>query len=203
MDAAKIVFLNKGFKSATMEDIAIAAGLTKPTIYRYFQNKDILCYELFMPSLNEMGEQAKSLKEKMISNEINTGKMFIHTFFEGLLKVYFMSPDTFRIINSVIASGEFFKLRESIYSKMTEMVIQNLLSGREVLEIAMKKKLIQQYDPVLIGDVLYGFFIGTMEAANITIQATDKARDSNYHMSEMQKRIELAIDLVSKAIIYE
>jgi AcrR family transcriptional regulator len=55
-----------------MEDIAIAAGLTKPTIYRYFKNKDILCYELFMPSLNEMGEQAKSLKEKMISNEIKT-----------------------------------------------------------------------------------------------------------------------------------
>lgn len=103
----------------------------------------------------------------------------------------------------VIESGEFFKLRESIYSKMTEMVIHNLLSGREVLEIAMKKKLIQQYDPVVIGDVFYGFFIGTMEAANITIQTTDKATDSDYHKAEMQKRIELAIELVSKAIICE
>ncbi len=203
LDAAKIVFLNKGYKSATMDDIAIEAGLTKPTIYRYFKNKDIICYELFMPSLNKMGKQAKALKEKMISNEIKNGKMFINIFFEGLLKVYFMSPATFRIINSVIESGEFFKMRESIYSKMAEMVVQNLLSGREVLETAMEKKLIRKYDPVLIGDVLYGFFIGTIEAANITIQTTNKATDSNHHKSEMKKRIELAIDLVSKAIIYK
>jgi AcrR family transcriptional regulator len=42
IEAATVVFAEKGFGGATMEDIADQAGINKATIYRYFDSKDAL-----------------------------------------------------------------------------------------------------------------------------------------------------------------
>ena len=42
IEAATLVFAQKGFDRATMDDIAAAAGINKATIYLYFKNKDAL-----------------------------------------------------------------------------------------------------------------------------------------------------------------
>ena len=39
LDTAGNMFLNYGFKSVTMDDIANEIGISKKTIYKYFQNK--------------------------------------------------------------------------------------------------------------------------------------------------------------------
>ena len=39
LDKANDLFLNLGFKSVTMDDIASALGVSKKTIYKYFKNK--------------------------------------------------------------------------------------------------------------------------------------------------------------------
>jgi len=40
--AAKLVFLEKGFDAANMDDVAARAGTSKPTIYAYFDTKEAL-----------------------------------------------------------------------------------------------------------------------------------------------------------------
>ena len=59
--AAKSVFLDKGFHSTTMDDIALAANTTKRTVYNHFQNKEQLfrevigfAVELFMGRLPDL-----------------------------------------------------------------------------------------------------------------------------------------------------
>ncbi|MEK5373437.1 TetR/AcrR family transcriptional regulator [Paenibacillus sp. FSL P2-0173] len=42
MEAAQIVFTNKGFEQATMQEIAKEAGLGVATIFRYFPKKEQL-----------------------------------------------------------------------------------------------------------------------------------------------------------------
>lgn len=49
LDAALVVFSQKGFVNASMDDIAAEAGLTKPTLYQYFPSKD----ELFTAMMTE------------------------------------------------------------------------------------------------------------------------------------------------------
>lgn len=39
LEAARSLFVRCGYKKTTMEDIARAAGITKPTIYTYFEGK--------------------------------------------------------------------------------------------------------------------------------------------------------------------
>lgn len=40
LDAAKGLFARHGYKKVSMSDIAMAAGVTRPTVYAYFPNKD-------------------------------------------------------------------------------------------------------------------------------------------------------------------
>ena len=53
INAAMIVFAEKGFHPATMEDVAKEAGLSKGTIYLYFKNKDDLIFSVLQASLAE------------------------------------------------------------------------------------------------------------------------------------------------------
>ncbi len=46
LDGAKRVFMEQGFDAASMNDITRAAGVSKGTIYVYFQNKEDLFGEL-------------------------------------------------------------------------------------------------------------------------------------------------------------
>jgi len=54
LDAALRVFAKKGYTAATMDAIAAEAGLTKPTLYQYFQNKDELFSQMLIAARKTM-----------------------------------------------------------------------------------------------------------------------------------------------------
>ncbi len=47
LDAAGKLFREHGFQKTTLDDIALALGVTKPFIYTYFKNKQTILVELF------------------------------------------------------------------------------------------------------------------------------------------------------------
>ena len=53
IEAALAVFSQKGLHEASMSDIAQQAGISKATIYLYFQSKDDLIFSALRESLNE------------------------------------------------------------------------------------------------------------------------------------------------------
>lgn len=53
IDGARAVFLARGFDGASMEDVARAAGVSKGTLYVYFENKE----QLFAALIEEESEQ--------------------------------------------------------------------------------------------------------------------------------------------------
>jgi AcrR family transcriptional regulator len=55
LDVALEVFSRKGFHEASMNDIAEAAGVTKPVLYQHFRSKR----ELYLELLREMGDQLR------------------------------------------------------------------------------------------------------------------------------------------------
>jgi len=58
IEGARAVFLAQGFDAASMNDIARAAGVSKGTLYVYFQNKEQLFQAI---CIQECGEQAERL----------------------------------------------------------------------------------------------------------------------------------------------
>ena len=64
MDAAIKVFAERGFHSATVAEIARAAGVADGTIYLYFKSKDDLLLRLFDEKMTSLLEEARADLER-------------------------------------------------------------------------------------------------------------------------------------------
>jgi len=80
LNAALDVFSEKGFHSATVDEIAERAGLGKGTLYRYFSNKETLFKELVRLRLDELERSA---------TDILDGQDDVLTMITKYLRVYF------------------------------------------------------------------------------------------------------------------
>ncbi len=69
LDAAVGVFAEKGFAAARMDDIARRAGVTKGTIYLYFQSKEDVFKALVQGSI---GRQIETVTDAMLRYEGTT-----------------------------------------------------------------------------------------------------------------------------------
>jgi TetR/AcrR family transcriptional regulator len=72
LDAAKVVFLEKGFDGARMQEIADEAGINKALVHYYFRSKDKLfdaifrdAFQQFLPKMAEIMITPKPLFEKL------------------------------------------------------------------------------------------------------------------------------------------
>lgn len=79
LKSAVNLFLNYGFKSVTMDDIASTQGISKKTIYQYFENKTVLVEEavLYLFHTISSGIQAICDLEKNPIEEILEIKKFL------------------------------------------------------------------------------------------------------------------------------
>lgn len=81
LKAAEEVFLEKGFRSTTIDEIAERAGVTKRTLYKLFPSKLALYVDMYDDYLHELGlELAAIAKEHLPSEELIL--MIFDTLFE-------------------------------------------------------------------------------------------------------------------------
>lgn len=67
LDGAKRVFMEQGFDAASMNDITRAAGVSKGTIYVYFENKEDLFAELIQRERYRISESARHALDADVS----------------------------------------------------------------------------------------------------------------------------------------
>jgi len=56
LDAAEAIFGERGFKKTALEDVAAAAGVSRPLVYRYFEDKPTLFAHVLERVLREWNE---------------------------------------------------------------------------------------------------------------------------------------------------
>src|SRR2546425_9496043 len=86
LESAHCIFSKKGYREATMDEIAEGLGLSKPALYRYFQSKEELFREIFR-LFNQA--TAKALRESFKS-----GRLDGETFF-ALIDKWGWTPNLF------------------------------------------------------------------------------------------------------------
>jgi len=72
LDGARAVFLRDGFDGASMNDIARAAGVSKGTLYVYFQSKDQLFAALIRHDKRQQAEQVCLWGERRPGEDIRS-----------------------------------------------------------------------------------------------------------------------------------
>lgn len=74
MDAAQRVFIEKGFERASMDAIAIEAGISKMTVYRNFDSKESLfvacmneqCAEMLVPNRYSPSSDLQTVRKNLV-----------------------------------------------------------------------------------------------------------------------------------------
>jgi len=95
LDAAEKMFLSKGYENTTIDDIAEALEISKPVIYRSFENKERLFLAVASKGahiLYEMMEKKVALEKSGLDKVMATGTVFYQFFTEH--------PDYCRLMHS-------------------------------------------------------------------------------------------------------
>ena len=193
LEAAKKVFFTKGYSGATMDEIALEAEISKPTVYQYFKSKDDLFFSLMLPVVEEIGSQLEAIKDRLADRRYHSGSRLISDMFQGLQKSHDMAPDVFRIIQLFQQTGLVQQLNPQIRDSLNEKGAFNFKTARQIIEMGIEQNLIKDTDPYEYVDVFWGLFVGIVQLEDIKSQTRGGKR-------HLKPTLKLAEDILIAAL---
>lgn len=163
LDAARIVFSSKGYLKSTMDEIALAAEITKPTIYLYFKTKDDLLLSLMQPLIDDIRNRLEIVEEKLLSGKIKDGRGLMMGIFRAFYHGYESLPETFRIVQLFQQQDLISELRPEIRLALDDRGRINLDLCRRLLTKGMQMALIKKVDVYAMADVIWGLMVGVIQ----------------------------------------
>jgi TetR/AcrR family transcriptional regulator, mexJK operon transcriptional repressor len=134
VDAARTLFLRKGYAGTTMEEIAALAGLTKRTVYNNYADKDALFTQIVAEVIAYAVEFARGLHEEFTVG-INAANL--RATLEGLggrLALGIVRAEVVALRRLLIGEArEFPALAAEYYDRAPGQVLEALASGFEHL----------------------------------------------------------------------
>ncbi|MGB6770680.1 MAG: TetR/AcrR family transcriptional regulator [Candidatus Dormiibacterota bacterium] len=99
------IFLARGYDGATMEDIAVHAGVSKQTVYKHFTDKQHLFADIIMSTTDDMDALVGLMTERLTQSSDLTEDLeeLAGTFLAAL-----MEPRVLRLRRLVISSADRF-----------------------------------------------------------------------------------------------
>jgi len=131
LDAAVKTFLRYGFKKTTLEDVADALGMTKSSIYHYFNNKE----ELLQESIRKIFKNTLA-DYKNIFNADNTIMVSYFKMYElFLVTTRQYSPGSIEIAGEMpevfpIMRDDYYAFHTDLVQIMTDRLEQEVEKGR-------------------------------------------------------------------------
>jgi AcrR family transcriptional regulator len=155
-DAAKAVFIHKGFYSATIEDIAKKAELSPATIYLYFKNKDDLYASLNLITLQYLHDQVESV----YSNDSLSVEEKIQGFKDALYKTYQYRPLILRLILHVQLNDVLSSLSAELLNKINNLsqIIMSMIAT--VYKQGVQQGKFIEGHPNAHADIIWAVFTG-------------------------------------------
>jgi AcrR family transcriptional regulator len=151
LDAAMVVFSQKGYHEAKMQEIAQQAGIANGTVYRYFPSKFILATEV----IGATG--ASGFIESL--EESRREKLGLDQFLKTAAQKYFGNLEErlplmrFRI-SEALSHNE---LGRQYYQKLLHRLISDFASAIGQFQ---EKGQVREGDPFVFGHIFYGILFG-------------------------------------------
>jgi len=163
LEAAKKLFFAKGYVKATMDEIALAAEISKPTIYQYFKNKDHLYFSLMIPFIEDLGQQFRKIEVRLRAGQYRTGKKLVGDLFQVSLTSYESTPEVFQIIQIFQQTGLVGELDPEFSSVLDEKGRANFQSLRRIVDLGQERGLLKKVNIYELADIFWGLFVGIVQ----------------------------------------
>ncbi len=190
LKAAEELFVEKGFENTSIEEVVKHAGLTKRTLYQYFQSKEDLYYAVALKGARQLYETSMdALRRGENAREKIRLANLAH------LEFYKEHRDSFQILNynpanreNIEASSHFQQIKLMDAERMlqiTSLMAAGTADGSINPELDMKKA------------VFFGFF--SAFSMLYTIAFTDKSIWKALSMDE-DEFLQFSFDLLADAL---
>jgi TetR/AcrR family transcriptional repressor of mexJK operon len=150
-EAAIGIFLANGYDGATMEDIAVRAGVSKQTVYKHFTDKQNLFADIVLSTTDDMDALVGLIADRL-SKTSDPAKDLEHlaeTFLNAL-----MEPRVLRLRRLVISSADRFpEIATAWYEKGFERALGALATSFRTLA---DRHLLDIGDPALAAEHFVG-----------------------------------------------
>ncbi len=153
LKAAKRLFIERGFKSVTVANIAEKAELSKGAIYLYFSSKEEIYAQILLTDIERFHRE--------ISQIFNGGKSaadILLDFADAYIDIFLKEPEQFRILMNFMLQADTLNLssetRRQIISEMNRTIslIEKILQyGVDSGELTLRKQDIRKMRNVLWG----------------------------------------------------
>lgn len=124
LDAATGLFLSKGYDGTTMDEVAALAAVSKPTLYRYFADKERLYAAIVAATTDNIDGLLRLVADELATSDDpreGLGRL------AGKFLTALMQPDLLRLRRLVIANAERFpEVGQGWFSDGFERVLETL-----------------------------------------------------------------------------
>jgi TetR/AcrR family transcriptional repressor of mexJK operon len=154
MQAATSLFLSRGYDGTSMDDVAALAGVSKPTVYKHFADKQ----QLFAHIVLATTDQAVTLVQLVTETFANTSDVQ-HSLRELARQfiVALMEPDVLRLRRLVIATADRFPdIGRAWYEQGFERALEALAGSFELLAA---QGLLELDDPLVAANHYVGLLL--------------------------------------------
>lgn len=193
LEAAQRVFFSKGYLKSTMDEIAMEAEVTKPTVYLYFKAKDDLFFTLMLPLMDDIHRQLEKAEESLVTGKIKDGGSLIKALFRAFYHGYKTSPETFGIIQLFQQQRLMSELKPDVRAALNDKGRINFDLSRRLLTRGMELGLIKKVNVYEIADVIWALIVGVIQLEDI------KSDDQKGHRLK-ENTLRLAEQLIAEAL---
>ena len=173
-EAAKDLFLKKGYQGSTIEEIAELAELSKGTIYLYFKNKDDLYVSLLLSGIEKLRLKLLEFEKKLNLGKYKNSLEFIMGYYEIHAERYKDDPGSLRIFQTFQLGNLFLLLSKENYGRIAARGHENLIISRRIISRAIEMGAIPKVNPIQLCDILWAVFLGNVQLGESKLVFTKK-----------------------------
>ena len=156
LNAAKEIFMSKGLRAATMEEIARKAELSPGTIYTYFRNKEELYAVLNLIGLQYLYEQNERVyKNKKLSVEVKLIK-----YKDAMYKTFRHDPLLLRVIFHVQLEDSLFTLDKELLEQLNHSAKRIMRLFVDTYEEGVLQGKFRKDHGIILSDIIWATFTG-------------------------------------------
>ena len=183
--AAKSVFGEKGYKRATIGQIAREVQLSPGTLYLYFKNKEELYTILSVGMLKSMTEEIKNAtrNKSMSSNGKLTALKKI------FMKIYKNDATILMNLFSVQSSGALNRLSPELIEQTKDIFDATHNSIAAIIQEGSEQGVFREVNPVPIADIIWSIFSGL-------VLWSESKRQLNHQKAFGKQTLELAFNIL-------
>ena len=123
VDVARGLFAKQGLENTTMNDIAVASGKGRRTLYTYFKNKEDIYFAVIETELEHLSAQLSEVANKRMDLEeklVEIIYVHLHSIKEVVLRNGNLRAEFFRNIWMVEKVRKHFDQKETVFHRGVE-----------------------------------------------------------------------------------